>query len=247
MLEESPTRYSVDVARRYRWIRGDWQLLGWLRPRLRTLPGAPRNPLSTLSRAKILDNLRRSLVPSALLAVLLVGWWTCPVPEWWTWRALAIVALIPVAAQIADWLRRAAERLRAEEPARVASPAGRQAGLLLMQVLQTLACLPHEAGLQPGRDRPHAVARAAVEAAPARMAALGRCLDRHRARAASPTCCTACARWRSARCSRSRAPSASGCCARPASTRPRRCCCCGRCRRCWSGGSIGRCIASASR
>ena len=145
MLEESPTRYSVDVARRYRWIRGDWQLLGWLRSRLHTLPDKPRNPLSTLSRAKILDNLRRSLVPSALVAVLLVGWWALPAPEWWTWRAIAIVALIPVAAQIADWLRRAAERVRAEEPARVASPAGRQAGMLLMQVLQTLACLPHEA------------------------------------------------------------------------------------------------------
>jgi cellobiose phosphorylase len=145
LLEESPTRYSVDVARRYRWIRGDWQLLGWLRPRLRTLPGAPRNPLSALSRAKILDNLRRSLVPSALVAMLLVGWWSLPAPEWWTWRALAIIALIPVAAQVADWLRRLAERLRAEEPARVASPAGRQAGMLLMQILQTLACLPHEA------------------------------------------------------------------------------------------------------
>ena len=150
MLEESPTRYSVDVARRHRWIRGDWQLLPWLRSRLRTLPGAPPNPLSRLSRLKILDNLRRSLVPAALLAMLLVGWWTLPAPEWWTWRAIAIVALIPVAAQIADWLRRGVERLRAEEPAKIASPAGRQAALLLMQILQTLACIPHEAAYSLG-------------------------------------------------------------------------------------------------
>jgi cyclic beta-1,2-glucan synthetase len=30
--EEYPSRYSADVARRYRWIRGDWQLLRWLLP-----------------------------------------------------------------------------------------------------------------------------------------------------------------------------------------------------------------------
>src|SRR5512141_2429566 len=43
LIEDAPVRYSADVARRYRWIRGDWQLLGWLRKRLHVLPGAPRN------------------------------------------------------------------------------------------------------------------------------------------------------------------------------------------------------------
>src|SRR6185312_3843744 len=31
LYEEFPARYSADVARRRRWIRGDWQLVGWLR------------------------------------------------------------------------------------------------------------------------------------------------------------------------------------------------------------------------
>ena len=31
--EEYPSRYSADVSRRRRWIRGDWQLLRWLLPR----------------------------------------------------------------------------------------------------------------------------------------------------------------------------------------------------------------------
>ncbi|MEO7009775.1 MAG: cyclic beta 1-2 glucan synthetase, partial [Caldimonas sp.] len=150
LLEESPTRYSADVARRYRWIRGDWQLLAWLRPRLPALPGAPRNPLSALSRAKMLDNLRRSLVPSALLLMLLGGWWLFPDPALWTLRGLAIVGLVPVAAQLADWLRRPLERLRAEEPTVVAAPVGRQAFQLLLQVLQTLACLPYEAAYSLG-------------------------------------------------------------------------------------------------
>jgi cyclic beta-1,2-glucan synthetase len=149
LLEDAPTRYSDDVARRYRWIRGDWQLLGWLRPRLHMLPGAPRNPLSALSRAKILDNLRRSLVPAALVLLFLTGWWLLPDPGLWTLRALAIVALVPLAAQLADEMRRRVPQLRTE-PNTAAAPASRQALQLLVQVLHNLACLPHEAAYSLG-------------------------------------------------------------------------------------------------
>ena len=62
--EEYPSRYLVDVGRRHRWIRGDWQIMPWLLP---WVPGRKRrriaNPLSALSWWKIFDNLRRSLVP----------------------------------------------------------------------------------------------------------------------------------------------------------------------------------------
>ena len=85
LLEEYPSRYSTDVARRSRWIRGDWQLIPWLLPVLPRLNGNSRkNPLSLLSRWKILDNLRRSLIPSALMLLLLLGW-TILVSSWfWT-------------------------------------------------------------------------------------------------------------------------------------------------------------------
>ena len=63
--EEYPARYGAHVNRRHRWIRGDWQLASWLLP---WAPGADgrysRNPLSALSRWKLLDNLRRSLETS---------------------------------------------------------------------------------------------------------------------------------------------------------------------------------------
>ena len=76
LYEEYPSRYNTDINRRHRWIRGDWQIAQWLLPRV---PGPDvrriANPLSALSQWKILDNLRRSLVPAALL-LLLVGTWT---------------------------------------------------------------------------------------------------------------------------------------------------------------------------
>lgn len=79
VYEEYPSRYNVDIDRRHRWIRGDWQISPWLLPRV---PGSDArriaNPLTVLSQWKILDNLRRSLVPFALLFLLLGNWLLLP-------------------------------------------------------------------------------------------------------------------------------------------------------------------------
>ena len=73
--EDYPARYSSDVKRRERWLRGDWQIAAWLLPRVPTAAGrSEKNPLSWLAHWKILDNLRRSLVPAALALLLLLGW-----------------------------------------------------------------------------------------------------------------------------------------------------------------------------
>ncbi|MGL4959266.1 MAG: cyclic beta 1-2 glucan synthetase, partial [Plesiomonas sp.] len=72
-LYEPPVEnYLVDVARRSRWIRGDWQLLPWLRRKLRNTQGQyEHNTLSALSQWKLFDNLRRSMVPAATLILLI--------------------------------------------------------------------------------------------------------------------------------------------------------------------------------
>lgn len=72
VYEDSPAQYPVDVSRRHRWIRGDWQLLGWLLPRGGRRPHRAR--FSWLSWWKVADNLRRSVVPVALLLLLLCSW-----------------------------------------------------------------------------------------------------------------------------------------------------------------------------
>ena len=79
LLEDHPTRYLADVARRRRWARGDWQIARWLLPGVPGPDGAGcSNPLDMLARWMILDNLRRTLVPGALLAALLLGWFAIP-------------------------------------------------------------------------------------------------------------------------------------------------------------------------
>jgi len=79
LYEEFPTNYSADAARRHRWIRGDWQIAGWLFPKVRDAANRKcRNRLSWLSFWKIIDNLRRSLVPMSMLLVLTMGWLFAP-------------------------------------------------------------------------------------------------------------------------------------------------------------------------
>ncbi|HEY9512648.1 MAG TPA: glycosyltransferase family 2 protein, partial [Rhodanobacter sp.] len=92
VYEEHPARYSADSKRRHRWIRGDWQLLPWLLPWAPTAyDGWRRNALTALSRWKILDNLRRSLVSPALLVLLVFGWLS--VVSVWSWT-LAVLAMV---------------------------------------------------------------------------------------------------------------------------------------------------------
>ncbi|HTF81904.1 MAG TPA: hypothetical protein VL947_09270, partial [Cytophagales bacterium] len=64
LYEDHPSSYSADTLRKHRWIRGDWQVGNWALP---FVPNADhkleRNPLNALSRWKIIDNLRRSVMP----------------------------------------------------------------------------------------------------------------------------------------------------------------------------------------
>lgn len=92
VYEEYPVSYTTDMKRRHRWIRGDWQIAHWLLP---FVPGNDRrfhkNPISLLSKWKIADNLRRSLVPPSLFILLLFGWIFSSYHLFWT--TLVVITL----------------------------------------------------------------------------------------------------------------------------------------------------------
>lgn len=96
LYEENPTQYGADVKRHHRWIRGDWQIGAWMLPFVTDSDGRLRfNKLSLLSRWKIFDNIRRSLLPLSLMLLLLMGWSLLPFPWLWT-LAVTIIILLPV-------------------------------------------------------------------------------------------------------------------------------------------------------
>ncbi|MDH3295967.1 MAG: cellobiose phosphorylase, partial [Acidimicrobiia bacterium] len=92
VYEDYPATYLASAHRTHRWIRGDWQLLPWLGRRVPSATGDRLpNRLSTMDRWKIIDNLRRSLLPSAFLVMLVSAWtWLPGDPRIWT--LLAILA-----------------------------------------------------------------------------------------------------------------------------------------------------------
>ena len=63
-VEDFPTRYAVEASRQHRWARGDWQLLPYI---------FGRSGLTNLSRFKMLDNLRRSLMSTSWIVASLLG------------------------------------------------------------------------------------------------------------------------------------------------------------------------------
>lgn len=74
LVDGYPGSYKSFTARQHRWVRGDWQLLPWLGRHVLRRSGAKMiNNLSGLSRWKIFDNLRRSLLYPSLLLLILSG------------------------------------------------------------------------------------------------------------------------------------------------------------------------------
>jgi hypothetical protein len=92
VIEDYPSHYSAYSRRKHRWLRGDWQIVEWLTDRVPEESGRRvKNPISLVSRWKILDNLRRSLVEPAILLLLLFGWFVMQHPVWWTVSAIGIL------------------------------------------------------------------------------------------------------------------------------------------------------------
>jgi cyclic beta-1,2-glucan synthetase len=89
VVDDYPSSVIAHAKRQHRWVRGDWQILWWLLPVVPARSGWQRNRLPLIARWKILDNLRRSLVAPALVALLVVGWTVLPgSPVVWTASAV---------------------------------------------------------------------------------------------------------------------------------------------------------------
>ena len=93
LIDGYPSGYGSYMMRLHRWVRGDWQLLRWLCPRIKNKKGETvKNPLSLLSRWKIFDNLRRSLVPVFQVLLIFLGLIVFP-GSTAVWIAFAVVSL----------------------------------------------------------------------------------------------------------------------------------------------------------
>ncbi|MBB4075960.1 cyclic beta-1,2-glucan synthetase [Bartonella fuyuanensis] len=84
VIEDYPTAYNIDVMRYHRWIRGDWQLLPYL---------FFSRQISSVTRWKMHDNLRRSLTPLMWLIAAFAGWTFLPLKSAIVWQIFLLFSV----------------------------------------------------------------------------------------------------------------------------------------------------------
>jgi cyclic beta-1,2-glucan synthetase len=143
LVDAHPSKYNSHAARQHRWVRGDWQLLPLLFSTiLNSLLHRVRNPLSLLSRWKIFDNLRRSLVTPSLLLLAGLSFTILPGGILF-WLGIFLLAQgVPLLTALAESLftrKRGSAGIRKYMPTMIGMKAA------LLQRLLLLAFLPHQA------------------------------------------------------------------------------------------------------
>ncbi len=142
LYEDYPSSYRIDISRRYRWIRGDWQIANWCLPVVPDANGGlKRNALSSLSRWKIFDNLRRSLVPIAFIVLIVAGWTILSYAWFWTLIVLAIILIPSFISSIWNMLSKPDEVDIRQHITNATSLTSRS----MLQAAFTVVCLPYEA------------------------------------------------------------------------------------------------------
>ena len=103
LYEEYPLQYIADMQRRHRWIRGDWQIASWALPFVKGYDRKlHKNPVSLLSKWKIFDNVRRSLVPISFLLLFVFGWVFSHSPWFWTTALLLVISFSTIVGFVWD-------------------------------------------------------------------------------------------------------------------------------------------------
>jgi len=146
LFDDYPADYDTFAKRGHRWVRGDWQISLWVLPWvLNSQRKWVKNDLSFISRWKIFDNLRRSLVPVAAIIWLFLAWTLLPGhPLFWT-ILVVLIFLFPVYAPFAtgQWRQRGGVTWQGHILSGL-----RETKMKLAQIFLTVAFLPIQAGLQ---------------------------------------------------------------------------------------------------
>jgi cyclic beta-1,2-glucan synthetase len=130
LVDGYPAYYNSSSKRLHRWVRGDWQLLPWLRK---------DSPLSFLSKWKMVDNLRRSLLSPSIIVLIILGLTVLPANSPWVTLAFFVV-LCPLMFDVTEAVA---------EPIKGISLSGRFGSIrmVLKQFILIFSFLPYQAYL----------------------------------------------------------------------------------------------------
>jgi cyclic beta-1,2-glucan synthetase len=100
IFDEQPASYVEQTDRVHRWMRGDWQLLPWLLPKVPSEDGMRENDLRFIDCWKILDNIRRALLLPSVVALAVAGWLAPPDVAGAAAAIVAGVFLVPLVSRL---------------------------------------------------------------------------------------------------------------------------------------------------
>ncbi len=110
LLDGYPYKYNAYIKRQARWIRGDWQIIRWIKPKIKNKKGIiKKNPLNLLSKFKILDNLRRSLVEIfVILTIIAISIFkiSLGIKVWQVFTLMLITVLMPTILDLVSYIVR---------------------------------------------------------------------------------------------------------------------------------------------
>jgi hypothetical protein len=141
LIDDYPSHYSAYSRRKHRWVRGDWQIAQWMFSRVPDESGRlGPNPISDISRWKIFDNLRRSLLDPSLFVLFIAGWLGLPGgPLYWTIAPIFLL-IFPALVQLAFATGRAMMSERKESMGEALAVSGRGALVALLNLI----FIPHQ-------------------------------------------------------------------------------------------------------
>lgn len=136
LMDGYPTKYNSFMNRLSRWIRGDWQILKWM--------GA-KSPLNLLSKYKIVDNLRRSLLEVSLIIAMIYTNIIGVIYQQKIYGTILFLSVIAIFPFLLEFLHQLALKKEGEQKQKTFTPKISGIKGTLLRAILTWGCLPYKA------------------------------------------------------------------------------------------------------
>ena len=146
LMDGYPVGYNSSKSRLHRWIRGDWQIIIWLKDKIKNKRGEIKNnPLNILSKYKIFDNLVRSLLEvSSVLTII----YMCILDYFYKikiWPIITTVLIAVLTPTVIDVINKIVFKREGEKRQKTFNKTLSEINASLLRGLFTLATLPDKA------------------------------------------------------------------------------------------------------
>lgn len=146
LMDGYPVGYNSSKSRLHRWIRGDWQIIIWLKDKIKNKRGEIKNnPLNILSKYKIFDNLVRSLLEvSSILTII----YMCILDYFYKikiWPIITTVLIAVLTPTVIDVINKIVFKREGEKRQKTFNKTLSGINASLLRGLFTLATLPDKA------------------------------------------------------------------------------------------------------